>query len=436
MPNLALLGGPRTIDRETATSWKQPLVSETGIRRVVELMRAGEISRSPIVDEFEGRFAAYIGIEYALAVANGTAALSCALFAAGIGPGDEVIVPSYTFRSSAATIRLAGATAVFCDVSRDTYNIDPEDAARRTTERTKAIIPVDCWGNPADIDAVLTLAKEHNLVVIDDACQAHGATWNGARVGSHADISCFSLQASKMLVGGEGGVLVTNNRDYYERAVAFGRSLKLRDLPDDSPWKPFWLTGFGSKYRPHPLAIAIASDGLDRLDERNEVVWENARYLEDGLRDIRCLAPQAVYQRARRIYAYHYFTYDEDAVDGVSLATFIRALAAEGVRVGKCGFGRLHEAPLFFQEGLYGTDHPDWRPSARVSLGVTEHLRDHTFLGAPRFETSELRSLVDLYVEAYSKVADNVDELKQHEVSEPVAEEAQVSGLSIDVVER
>ncbi len=417
MAKLALSGGPRTLDRERAGSWKEPLVSEAAIETVVDMMRKGDISRSPSVEAFEERFASYIGVKYAIALTNGTAALTSAFFASGIGPGDEVILPSYTFWASAAPIRMLGATAVFCDVQKHTYNMDPKDVERRITDRTAAVVPVDCWGNPADMDAILKIARKHDLVVIDDASHAHGATWKEKKVGSYADISCFSLQASKLLTGGESGVLVTDNREYYERAIAFGRATKIRDLPEDSPWRRFWLTGFGNKFRSHPLAIAIANDGLERLDERNQAIWENARYFEDGISDLPCIRLQAVDERAYRTYAYHYLRYDETKLEGVSLAAFAEALAAEGVRVGKCGFGWLHGAPLFTEENLYGTDHQDWRPSPRVRLPVTEYLRDHTFLGAPRFEKAAHRGLAEDYVRAYHKVAAAVDELKAHEVT-------------------
>ncbi len=436
MAELALLGGPRTIDRERAKSWQEPAVSEAAIEAVVDMMRKGEISRSPSVDAFEERFAAYIGVDHAVAVNTGTGALASAYFAAGIGPGDEVILPSYTFWASAGPIRQLGATAVFCDVERDTMNIDPEDVKKRITDRTKAIVPVDCWGVPADMDAILEIAKAHNLVVIDDASHAHGATWRDRKVGSWGDIACFSLQASKLLPAGEGGVMVTNNREYYERAIAFGRSTEIRDLPDDSPMQPFTLTGFGSKLRPSPLAIAIANDGLDRLDERNQSIWENARYLEDGLSDLPCVGIQAVDDRAYRTYAYHYFSYDETQLEGVSLDTLVEALAAEGVRVGKIGFGFLHEAPVFFEEGLYGRDHQDWRPSPRERLPVTEYLRDHTFMGAPRFEKAGHRGLVEAYLEAYHKIVDNADELRHHEATEAGTEAPEVTGSSANVVER
>lgn len=436
MAKLALLGGPRTLDRERAGCWKVPLVSEAAIETVTEMMREGTISRSPSVNEFEERFASYIGVKYAVAVTNGTAALTSAYFAAGIGPGDEVILPSYTFWASGGPIRLLGATAVFCDVQKDTYNMDPADMERRITDRTAVVVPVDCWGNPADMDAILEIARKHNLVVIDDASHAHGATWNGKKVGSIADISCFSLQASKLLTGGEGGILVTDNREYYERAVAFGRSTEIRNLLEDSAWRRFSLTGFGNKFRPHPLAIAIANDGLSRLDERNQAIWENARYFENGLSDLPCIRIQAVDERAYRTYAYHYLTYDETKLEDVSLSTFLEALAAEGVRVGKIGFGYLHEAPLFFEENLYGTDHQDWRPSPRVRLPVTEYLRDHTFLGAPRFEKAAHRSLAEDYVEAYHKVAAAVDELKDYEAAHREGEKADVTGSSANVIER
>lgn len=419
MEKLALLGGPAAVTLDQA-AFRRPLVSEEAIAVAVGMLRRGEISQSPLVGEFEKRFAAYIGVEHGLAVTSGTVALQEALFAVGVGPGDEVIVPSFTFIFSAAPIVAAHATPVFCDVDLDTHCLDPEDVRGKITPRTKAIMVVHVWGNPADMDALTAIAREKNLAIIEDCAHAHGAAWKGRRVGSIGDVGCFSFQGSKTLAGGEAGILVTGRRECWERAVALGHYERVAGLPADSPWRKY-TTSLGFKHRVHPLAIALVDTELKCLDEKNALRSENALYLERGLADLACVIPQKSYPGGVRQHSYHYARYDGTELGGVALDTFLRALKAEGVAVGTIGYGYLHEAPLFRERTPYGKGCPGRCPHARdpfdgtvPDLPATVRLRETAFMMAPRFEVP-CRELLDQYLAAYRKVAARADDLAAHE---------------------
>ena len=429
MEQLALLGGPKAVTLDYNTVGNLPRVPEGAYKSVEELMRKGEISFSPLVKEFERRFADYVGAKYALGVCNGTSSLHTALFAVGIKPGDEVLVPSYTFWATVVPVVSAHGIPVFCDVDPETFCITPEEIEKHITPRTKAIMLVHVWGNPCDMDGIMAVARKHGLKVIEDCSHAHGATYHGKKVGTIGDVGCFSLQESKLLPGGEGGILVTNEEETYQRAVALGQYDRISKLPDDSPYKKYVLTGMGYKFRPHPLAMAIANAGLDELDERNEIRNNGGKLLEKELADLEFLTPQKVLPDCEREYAYHYVRYNPEKFGGVSTYTLLKALNAEGVRCGYCAYGRLHFAPLFMEGGAYGDcgvhDHAE-------PLPVTENLAVNTIMIAPRFE-KKCDELVEQYAAAYRKIAAHMEDLirydREHE--EDVQKDPNGSSVSL-----
>jgi perosamine synthetase len=284
MPNLAILGGEKAVKIDHSLGI--PIVPEEAYESVLDLMRRGDISFSPIILDFERRFADYIGVKYGLCYPNGTISIQGALFAVGVGPGDEVIVPSFTFWGTVGPVVAVNAVPVFADVDLDSHLLTADSIKKCITPRTKAIVVVHTWGNPADMDGIMELARQHSLKVIEDCSHAHGATYKGKKVGSIGDIGCFSLQASKILAAGEGGILVTDNPEYYERAVALGHPEQLSGLADTLPYKKYALTGLGYKHRANPLSIAIAYKGLDRLDKLNEIRNQNAEYFEELISDL------------------------------------------------------------------------------------------------------------------------------------------------------
>lgn len=439
MAKLALLNGEKSVKIDASTSWL-PLVSDESMDVVVDLMKKGQISTSPIVSEFEKNFSKYLGAKYAIAVNSGTTSLQEALFAIGVGPGDEVIVPSYTWIFTVAPIVASHGIPIFCDVDIDTQCIDPEDIKRKITPRTKAIMVVHVWGNPANMDEIMKIAKENDLYVIEDCAHAHGTMWKDKKVGIIGDVAGYSLQGSKTLAAGEAGVFITNNQEFYERAVVLGHYERVNSLPETSKYKKY-TTSLGFKHRVHPLGIAIVNTELKYLDERNAIRTENARYFEEGIKDIKCVVPQKTYEGGVRQHSYHYGRYDEEHLEGVSISTFLNALKEEGVMVGAIGYGRLHEAPLFLEQTPYGKGCPGKcphieveYPTGPVSLPKTEYLREHAFMMAPRFE-KPCKDLLDQYIEAYHKVANNVSELKEYEKNNLVEKsDVAASGRSINLL--
>ncbi|AOQ23404.1 UDP-4-amino-4-deoxy-L-arabinose--oxoglutarate aminotransferase [Moorella thermoacetica] len=196
-------------------------IDEDDIAAVVEVLRSDWLTTGPKVKEFEEAFATYVNAEYAVSFSSGTAALHAAAFAAGFGPGDEVITTPITFVATANCILYMGATPVFADIDPRTYNIDPEQVARKVTPRTKAVIPVHFAGQPCDLDAIHQVAREHGLVVIEDAAHALGAEYKGKRIGGLSDMTIFSFHPVKHITTGEGGMVTTNSRQLYEKLVMF-----------------------------------------------------------------------------------------------------------------------------------------------------------------------------------------------------------------------
>ena len=245
------------------------------------------------VRQFENEFAAYCGANHAVGVNSGTSALHLALLAAGIGPGDEVITTPFTFFATVAAIGYAGATAVYADIDADTFNIDPARIEAAITPRTRAILPVHLYGQPADMDAILDIARRHKLTVIEDAAQAHGAEYHGRRTGVLGHIACFSFYPTKNLgAAGEGGMVVTNNPEY-------ARSVRmLRDWGQEQKYKPVVK---GYNYRLEALQAAILRVKLRRLEAWTEARRTLAREYDRLLIEIG-VRPPVVMAGARHVY--------------------------------------------------------------------------------------------------------------------------------------
>ena len=228
-----------------------PSIGEEEIANVMEAMRSGWISSlGAFIGEFERAFAAFCGVRHGVAVANGTVSLHLALAAAGVGLGDEVIIPSLTFVATANVVRYCGATAVFVDSERHTWQIDPAAIEARVTPRTRAIIPVHLYGHPCDMDPILAIARRHGLAVLEDAAEAHGAEYRGRRVGSLGAVGCFSFYGNKIITTGEGGMCVTDDDALADRLRL------LRDHGMD-PKRSYWHEVIGFNYRMTNLQAAV-----------------------------------------------------------------------------------------------------------------------------------------------------------------------------------
>lgn len=309
---------------------------------------------SKVVKKFETEFKRLIGAEYALAMNSGTATLHSAYFAVGVRPGDEVIVPSYTWHATATPVLQCGATPVFCDIDPDTLTLDPVDAERRITSRTRAIAVVHVWGNPADMDRIMALARRHRLAVIEDCSHAHGALYRGKPVGTWGEVGCFSLNAGKAVDGGEAGIAVTDDPVLFDRMLVFGHFGRIQHGQAAGSFD-FGDMSLGHKFRPHQCAMHLALGSLRRLPRLNRHCARAWEILREELSDVAGIRPQATLPWAvRGGFQAFVMIYDGDAKGGLSREEFVRAVQKEGVpltvdRYSQINFtyGMLHKAPLF-----------------------------------------------------------------------------------------
>jgi perosamine synthetase len=263
---LAIHGGSPV--RNTLLPYGHHSISEDDIQAVVETLRSDWLTTGPKVAEFEEAMAAWVGAKHAVSFSSGTAALHAAAFTAGLKPGDEVITSPMTFAATANCVLYQGATPVFADVSSDTLNLDPDLASARLTSRTKAILPVDYAGHPADLDSILQLAERHGLAVIEDACHALGAEYRGRRVGSIAHMTVFSFHPVKHLTTGEGGMVTTDNPEFAETLRRFrnhGISSDARQRQMLGQWH-YEMVLLGFNYRLTDIACALGLQQLARLE--------------------------------------------------------------------------------------------------------------------------------------------------------------------------
>jgi perosamine synthetase len=263
---LAVDGGSPA--RETFLPYGHQSIDESDIQAVVEVLCSDWLTAGPKVAEFEEAFAAWVGAKHAVSFSSGTAALHAAAFAVGLQPGDEAITTPLTFVATANCVLYQGATPIFADVSADTLNIDPEQVASRITDRTKAILPVDYAGHPADLETIMRLAEAHGLVVIEDACHALGAEYRSRRVGSIAHMTVFSFHPVKHLTTGEGGMVTTDRADFAETLRRFrnhGISTEARQRQNAGQWH-YEMVLLGFNYRLTDIACVLGLSQLQRLE--------------------------------------------------------------------------------------------------------------------------------------------------------------------------
>ena len=259
----------------------EPCLGDEELKNVVDAVKSGWISsKGKFIEEFEGGFARYCGVKYGVTTSNGTVALHLALKALGITKDDEVIVPDLTFIATANAVTYCNAIPIFVDSHPEYWCIDPEKVEKKITNKTKAIIPVHLYGHPCDMDAIMDIAKDHGLFVIEDAAEAHGAEYKGRKVGSFGDVSCFSFYGNKILTTGEGGVCLTDNEELRENMRA------LRDHAMD-PNRRYWHDVVGFNYRMTNMQAAIGVAQLEKLGRFVKKKRGIARWYSEGLKDLK-----------------------------------------------------------------------------------------------------------------------------------------------------
>jgi dTDP-4-amino-4,6-dideoxygalactose transaminase len=340
MSQLALLGGPKS-KRKPFPEW--PLYDERERAALLEVLESRIWWRTPgtRTAQFERNFARFQGAKHGVAVTNGTAALEVAMAALGVGPGDEVIVPDFTFVATASAVLFAGALPVMVDVRPDTFCIDPDLAQAAVSPRTKAIIAVHMGGHPADLDRLVEIAEHRGLALVEDCSHAHASEWRGQRVGTFGKAGTFSFQASKLMTAGEGGILITND-DEVERQA--------RSVHDCGRMPGEWFYShfiYGSNYRLSEWQGAVLDVQLGRVNEQTTRRHKNARLLDRLFSQIEGITPQKHDMRCTRNGQYAYiFHYHRKAFDGISTERFIAALNAEVIPA-EPSYPPLHALDVF-----------------------------------------------------------------------------------------
>lgn len=321
----------------------EPSVGEREIEAVAEVLRSGRYVQGQKVKEFEKKFAEYVGTEHAIATNSGTAALHIALASAGIGPGDEVIVPALTFFSTVTSVIHNNAIPIFADIDPEIYCLDPEGMEKRVTKKTKAAIPVHLYGHPAGMDQIMKIAQAHGLLVIEDAAQAHGAEYKGQKVGSIGDIGCWSFYATKNMTTGEGGMVTTNDSNIAEKARRI-RSHGMTSRDDHEV--------LGYNYRMNEIAAAIGLVQLSKLDRLNELRTRNSMYLLKNLESVDWLETAKI-----KPYVMHAFFWCPVRVDeeklGMKTKDLVATLRERGVEVRHRYVAPLYKQPMLLNQNAY-----------------------------------------------------------------------------------
>ena len=322
---LFIHGGKKAIQKD----FPWPVVDVQVIKEFENLILSGAWGNPDCdgyVKKFEQEFAEYCGSDYALTTVNGSVALRIALIASGVKPGDEVIVPPYTFIATASIVVEANCIPVFVDISRETYNIDPKKIEEAITEKTKAIIPVHFAGQACDMDSIMSLAEKYNLKVIEDACHAHGAEYRGRKLGTIGHTGCFSFQLSKNLTSGEGGIVITNDKELYSTM----NSLRNVGRVEGGEWYEHHF--LGCNYRITPFQALLLSHQLKRLEEQTTKRDQNGRYLSKLLNDIEGIEPLTRgHGETKHSHHIFIFRYDPSKFNYLPKEEFVTILASEGI---------------------------------------------------------------------------------------------------------
>lgn len=322
----------------------EPLLGEKELEYVTDCIKTNWISsKGKYIEEFENKFAKYCGAAYGIATMNGTAALHLALESLGIGEGDEVILPTFTMASSALAIAYCNATPVLVDAEPDTWNMNVMQIEEKITEKTKAIMPVHIYGHPCDMDPIMKIAKEHDLYVIEDAAEAHGAEYKGRKTGGIGDVGCFSFYANKIITTGEGGMIVTNNEGIAEKARTLRNLAFLKE-------KRFLHKELGFNYRMTNIQAAIGLAQLEKIDDFVGMRRRNAHLYNELLKDVNGITLPMEKEWAKNVY-WMYSILIEDEF-GISRDELMRRLREEGVET-RTFFIPMHQQPVFRKMGLF-----------------------------------------------------------------------------------
>ncbi len=328
--------------------WHQVTEEEANI--AYEMTRRNELSGgTPTVRTFEKTWREWTKSKYAITTCNGSSALYCAYFGLGVGPGDEVICPTYTWICTIAPALFLGARPVFVESDPETLQIDPQDVRKKITARTRAIVAVHLWGNVCDMDSLTSVSADTGIPILEDCSHAHGATWNGRPVGTIGRAGAWSLQGTKAVSAGEGGVLATNDVEVFERACLAGQVNRIGGLDlTTERYADLQPLGLGMKFRAHPLGIGIAQIQLRKLVQLNSRRKAYVESLEAAIKSIPGIKPLKVYKQAERGGYYAFPVIHEPAHHhGMDTSFLLDCIRQQGLAVSTSPYGLLHGLKIF-----------------------------------------------------------------------------------------
>lgn len=420
---LALLGGePTVVNPPMKKLFGWPIITEEDESAALNVIRNNSFSGTDITEKFQDEFASWIGTKYSLAFSSGTLSITAALFAIGLGAGDEIICPTKTYWASITSSLGFGAVPVFCNIDEN-LSIDPDDIERCISPKTKAIMVVHYFAYPADMDRIMAIAKKHNLIVIEDVSHAQGGLYKGKRLGTIGDIAAMSLMSGKSFAAGELGIMVTDNKKYIERAIAYAHYERNNPkyITESEDLKAYANIALGGcKGRANQLCSAMARVQLKYYDERCAEIRKAMNYFWDllegtpGIKAIR--VDESTGSNMAGWYCPHGI-YKPEELGGLSSKRFAEAVRAEGLRCSEGGNFCLHTHNLFKDYNLYNTEKP-----SRIAFTDRDVREDDDLcarslkidcIGVPWFKhfDEESKMWIEKYAEAFRKVAENYKDL-------------------------
>ena len=395
---LAVEGGAKTVifpEQQQAALTRWPRYGEAEKKAVLDLLESNKFyAELPL---FEREWQGYTKAPFVKAHINGTSALTSMYFALDLPPGSEIMVPSYTFFATCLAMRFFGYVPIFIDINPKTATFDLDDAKRKLTPRTSALVTMHSWGLPCQMDQIAAWAKEKGLILLEDAAHAHGASMQGKKMGTWGLMGIYSFQASKVMPAIEGGMGMYQQREHFERAAAFGEYGDPARFPKESPVHSYEGTGFGQKYRMHPLAAALARQQLRRLDELNALVEKNVKAMNQPLLVLEGITEPRVGADQKRVYYNGNMLFVDFRKLGLSRETLLKVLKAEGVNVNFWDYPEQHMLNIYSEAKWW-----HHAPEIPTSMPGDAHVNaNHLFL--PVFY-GNAPELIAQYGKAFQKV--------------------------------
>ena len=423
---LALLGGTPVMSEPAPKSlFKWPIITGEDEAAALDVLRRNAFSGTDITMKFQEEFAAWQGTKYALAFCNGTMSLAAAMFAIGLGAGDEIICPTKTYWASITQAAMMGATAVFCNIN-ETLCMDPDDIERCITPNTKAIMVVHYSAHPCDMDKIMPIARKHNLMVIEDVSHAQGGLYKGKKLGTFGDVAAMSLMSGKSFAAGELGILVTDNRRIYERAIAYGHYERNNEnnILESDELKPYFKISLGGvKGRANQMCTALARVQLKYYDERCAEIRKALNYFWDQLEGVAGIRPIRVDESTGSNMAGWYSPhglYIAEELGGLSAELFCKAIRAE-LPDFQCWAGGnycLHTHEFFRTFDFMHVGKPSRiafnNRDAREDDALCDRSLNYICVSVPWFKHYE-PEWIDQYVAAFKKVSENYKDLLDFE---------------------